>query len=534
MIEFIISEDDLEELSGTVLSSLYGNFNSEFEKEDYLMERFTREDELNQIFSQSDDVKINTVSGYEKYITDLGVGYFAGKPNTYFNKNNKNQRIVTTKKLDGSISYKLEKIDSSKEESDDEFLDYILGVYEYNNEPKENKDLTYKAFITSRAYEMIYTDEKAKIRFSIINDKCFPFKKNDISKEIIGFTRKIEYEEIEENGNTINITEIELYTKNKRVFYSSKDNYTKEHELPSNGSFVKGEWEIPIVELTMDFGIGLFEQQVPDIRSYELVTNNTKSIEDYNDNAILKISNVDTNAYDDSGEGTLGTDEIVTKIKSSGVIFTDSESGVDADWLIKNTNDASTQNHKDNLKNDIFNTSGLFNPETDTQVYQNTLSLQFKLYKLETKMSAFQMEFEKFIKRRNKIICEIVNTNANKDYEYNQIGILFNRNLPTNTGEEINLANQLKDILPLKEIYRRLSFVDNAEKMYEEWKNEQLDLARLEAEKEKIYNEVTMEDMYTDSMQEFDDTVDDTTDNQDMVEDGVDDVDLEQDNVDEE
>lgn len=513
MLEFLISEEDLENVDGSTLYSLYSQFNEEFERERYLMERFTRKGELAKNRYTTDDTEADPMSPYEKYTTDMAVGYFAGTPNTYFNKNNKNLRIVTRKSLNGYVKYGLEKIDKSKEDEDDEFLDYITGIYEYNKEPRENKRLTYRAFITSRAYEMVYTDENGKIRFNIIEDKCFPFKKNSISKEMIGFTRMIEYDTLDESNNHVVKRRIELYTKNRRVYYDEDDMFLKEMELPSNNSFKKGEWEIPISELVMDYGIGLFEQQIPNIRSYELVSKNSKDIENYNDNAILKISGVDFSLYnnDDNTTTTVSPDDIVTKIKSSGAIFIDSESGTDADWLIKNVSDSATENHKTNLKNDIFNTSGLFNPDTDTQVYQNQLSLQFKLYKLETKMSSFQLEFEDLINHRNKIICEIINLASSKDYEYSQIGMLFNRNIPTNMSEEINLANQLKDILPLQEIYRMLSFVESPEKTYELYKQEQLDLAELEAEKERIYNEVTMVDMYAGTMNEFD--------NEDNVED---------------
>lgn len=532
MLEFYITEEDLDNINGTVLNSLYSNFEKEFEREKYLLERYTRKRDLEKDRATFEDVDVKPISAYEKFITDMATGYFAGKPNTYFNKENKNLRIVTTKGFNGYDKYTLEKIDNKKEKDDDEFLNYILGIYEYNNEPRENKKLTYRAFITSRAYEMVYTNEDGKIKFSIIEDKCFPFKKNNLSKDIIGFTRMVEYNTLDENDNITIKRKIELYTKNKRVYFDEDEMYSEEHDLPNSESFVKGEWEIPISELKMDYDIGLFEQEVPNIRSYELVNKNTKSIENYNDSAILKISGVDFNAYQEEGKENPTPDEVVTKIKSSGAIFVDGDGSTDASWLIKSVNDSSTQNHKNNLKNDIFNTSGLFNPEQDNQVYQNTLSLQFKLYKLETKISAFQQEFENLIKHRNKIICEIVNLFSNKEYEYNQIGILFNRNIPTNVGEEINLANQLKDILPMKELYRRLSFIDNADKMFELWKEEQIELAKLEAEKEKVYNEITMEDMYTESMQQFDEdteTIDDeiiNDESQDRIDENEDDEQL--------
>ena len=67
----------------------------------------------------------------------------------------------------------------------------------------------------------------------------------------------------------------------------------------------------------------------------------------------------------------------------------------------------------------------------------------------------------------------------------------FSRDLPSNTNEEINLANQLKDLLPLQQIYEMLSFVENPKKTVQQWKSWQLELAKIDAQKENIMSEMT-------------------------------------------
>jgi len=100
-------------------------------------------------------------------------------------------------------------------------------------------------------------------------------------------------------------------------------------------------------------------------------------------------------------------------------------------------------------------------------------------------------DFKRCLYRRLKIVTDIMNYVDKTDYNYRNINMTFSRDLPSNTNEEINLANQLKDLLPLQQIYEMLSFVENPKKTVQQWKSWQLELAKIDAQKENIMSEMT-------------------------------------------
>ena len=64
----------------------------------------------------------------------------------------------------------------------------------------------------------------------------------------------------------------------------------------------------------------------------------------------------------------------------------------------------------------------------------------------------------------------------------------------------MNLINQAKDFLPLEELYKMVSFVDNPQKMVQKWKTWQIELAKLEIEKEKLRANATQNDIMPDRL----------------------------------
>ncbi len=76
------------------------------------------------------------VNPYPKYITDMLAGYFVGQP----------------------ISY------TSKEE--DGLLEDLQAIFDYSDEQEENLELAKICSIKGKAYELLYRDEDARIRFN--------------------------------------------------------------------------------------------------------------------------------------------------------------------------------------------------------------------------------------------------------------------------------------------------------------------------------------------------------------------------------
>jgi SPP1 family phage portal protein len=518
--EIRMSIEQTKTLDGTICHYLVNQLKDEFDRQDYLLERYSRSKSLEEIRKTDDVTKMDIICAYEKYITDVAVGYVMGKRLTYYNKEKK--EVKKRKTIFGAEKeYTMQKSFSNKDsvQENDDFLNELEELREFNREHKENIKLTRNAFITSKAYELVYTNEYGDIRYKMLNGHCSLIKSNDVESKVIGFLRTYKTNNLKIEHETVSneqITVIELYTHFKRVYYTSEDNYKTEHSLLKDGTkpFLE-EWEIPIVSVEMPFNIGLFEQQVSEIRGYELVTNNTKKILNYNDDAILMISGV----MFMNGESEEEINKVIERYRTSGVIFTGSpEDGGGATWLTKQVNDGTNQSHKQNLKNDIYGVAGLFNPENDSAVYQNTLSLVFKLYGLETKMSEFEETFKEAIKRRNQIISQILNYRDGRSYNFRNIDVTMFRNLPTNTNEELNFANQTREILPLEKIYEELSFVNDAKQMVKLYEEDQIRQAKLEAKIAEIMAESTQKDMQSDNPN-LNSNNDNTNDNKDEDED---------------
>ena len=94
----------------------------------------------------------------------------------------------------------------------------------------------------------------------------------------------------------------------------------------------------------------------------------------------------------------------------------------------------------------------------------------------------------------------MLNIKYGAKYNSDNIDITFTRNLPTNINEELNLINQARDFLPLEELYKMVSFVDNPQKMVDKWKKWQIELANIETEKEKIRANATQDDIMPDRL----------------------------------
>ena len=79
------------------------------------------------------------VSNYCEYITNMSTGFFLGQP----------------------VAYKTAT-------ENDEALNVLLDVFAYNDEQAHNLELAEEASIKGDAYELLYTDEEAQVRFATV------------------------------------------------------------------------------------------------------------------------------------------------------------------------------------------------------------------------------------------------------------------------------------------------------------------------------------------------------------------------------
>lgn len=482
MMKVHMEQDELDSLDYDKMQSLYNTFSGHFNKLHYLQERYTRATEFTNMMSQTDDVEMNITCAYEKMLVDTAAGYGMNKPVTYYDKTDDNYKVVSKKNIFyGTTDETVTKKNINEQNS---YVEKIIDINNANDEQSINIHLMKDLLIQGVAYEMDYTDENGDIQIAVIDDDCMPIYNRAVKPVMIGFIRKLIYYD-PLNTDKARII-YEKYTHTDRLGYNEDGTIYTLYDNTKAKPF-QDNYEIPFIEYEMDGQISYIEQLISQIRGYELVTNNTKKIMNYNDDALLMVRGY--SFPDDKTEAEV--DNAIRMFHTKGTLFLDQQDSSDAKWLIKDVNDTTTQNHKKNLANDIFNEAGTFNPSSDNQVYQNTLSLMFKLYGLETKMGDIISDFKRCLYRRLKIVTDIINYVDKTDYNYRNINMTFRRDLPSNTNEEINLANQLKDLLPLQQIYEMLSFVENPKKTVQQWKSWQLELAKIDAQKENIMSEMT-------------------------------------------
>ena len=87
--------------------------------------------------NNNNDPNNKIVNNFCKYVTDVMSGYFIAEPIVYSSSND-----------------------------DEEFLEKIINVFEFNDEQDENAELAKKASIHGSCFELLYMDEDANIRFS--------------------------------------------------------------------------------------------------------------------------------------------------------------------------------------------------------------------------------------------------------------------------------------------------------------------------------------------------------------------------------
>lgn len=376
--------------------------------------------------TKEDDSKPNNrlVSGYPSYIVDLMQGYFVGKPITYTSENK-------------------------------EMVEDIQDIYNYNDEQDENSELAKMAGIKGKAYEVVYIDEEAAIRFNEL----------DADNTIMVFDTKIIPEPnfviVVNWGTTIGDDVISpltatVYTTTKILGYrQGQEGLILESEEDHYFN------QVPIIEyLNNDEGIGDFERVLSLIDAYDKANSDTANdFEEFTD-AFLYLVNL------------FGTErEDIEKLKKDKVLLLDADG--QAGWLTKDINDTAIENYKDRLNSDIHKFAKV--PDIgDEQFLGNAsgVAMAYKLLALNQVIAGKQRKFKRALQKRIELIC-IYLAIKGKKYDYRDLDINFTNNMPQNEKEMVEMAIQMLGITSLSTALTKVPGVDDVE----------IELAKIESEK---------------------------------------------------
>ena len=352
-------------------------------------------------------------SGYASYIVDLIQGMFVGKPITYSSSN-------------------------------DKYLEELQDVFNASDEQDENSELAKMAGINGVAYEIVYTDEEAEIRFNEINPNMIcPIYSTTINPEMIGAIRYYEEGDIWGEDNSI---VAEVYTDSQTIMFRQEGNgYT---EIGREEHYFG---EVPVIEYANnDEYIGDFERVISYINAYDKTISDTANdFEEFTD-AFLILS------------GMMGTTaEDVLRLKEDGVILTGGEGKQSAEWLTKNINDVALENHKNRLNQDIHKFSKV--PDMSDEQFSGNASgvaLKHKLLAMEQVLAGKERKFKRGLQKRIRLITKILNKSA-KSYDYTDIDISFTRNIPVNIKESVEVAGMLLGFTSTDTALAQLPMIDN-------------------------------------------------------------------------
>lgn len=394
----------------------------------------------------------NTKVAFEFAISNMINGYTGGKAPIYQVEEmptEEKQNILT--KLFGKIFNKKDNdrkeyqvfIDYIRNYNDDSFFFYNL-IQSYND-----MSAGYGIWYENEDNEIVYANVDARQTIAIY-DYSTPVKK-------IGLVRT--WEETDEKGEKFDMVvvttdEYKYYFKNSKL--QGKD--FKEDEE----SREKINWGcVPCVAIENPDGLACFELAKPNIAKYERVIKNSGNTFQYNDDAKLMVTGYepkedtlietrDENGeiiYDDDGniiwipnEKRRKEDEVVLQAP----VFYAGEGGK-IEWVEKNINDGALENYKKTLIDLIFMVSCCPNVnDLGFTNADNSSALEKKFFPLEQSITYLDKTVKKELLAMWEAFTNRINLKKGTNYDFRNLKIKLQRNMPTDKQAETSRALSLK------------------------------------------------------------------------------------------
>lgn len=394
----------------------------------------------------------------ERYITIMSAGYFGGKAPTYKVKAFNEERNKIIEDL-------FEKA-TNKEQDIKEIEELISHIVDYNDDASHFLGMVLDFLIKRACYELYYKDKTTGEITIARSDALETIAIWDYSlpKNLIGIYRVIQTTMA--NGEYQNM--IELTTANgKKYFYDTPEKReifgTPEYEIKYKDEplFKENEeerkpklWDddIPATAIENEDGLAIFEPVISVIKAYERVIQNSRNTFKYNDDAILVISGYDTDnpltIIDENGNEVLNPARIKEEeYRAQSKQWYLNENG-DIHWVLKDINDSALQNHKKTLM-DIICLCSFCPNMTDLGFTSadNNSALEKKFFSLQQYIATFEGLFLQGLKRRWEIILNKFNKDKGKHYDFRDIIIQLQRNIPSDRTTDITNSLKLRGLL---------------------------------------------------------------------------------------
>lgn len=441
------------------ITDIYFKAQKELDVRKELYEKFRRKLTDEELASLDDeDIKVPL----ERYISIMSAGYFGGKAPTY--------KVKAFNKDKDKIIKELFNHNTNDEQEIKEIEELIKHIVDYNNDGSHFLHLVLDYLVKRACYEIYYKDEitgeititrSDALETVAIWDYSLPKKLIGIYRIIRTYMANGEYQQI-----------IELTTADGKRYYYDTPEKRKMFGTPAYEQNYKDEplfkenieekqpkkWDddIPATAIENCDGMAIFEPVISLIKAYERCIQNSRNVFKYNDEAILAVKGYTPEnpmiIQNKKGEDIINParqkeDEYVL---TSRVRYLDGSREIDSNlwWVEKNVNDTALQNHKKTLM-DIICLCSFCPNMTDLGFTSadNNSALEKKFFSLQQYIATFEGDFLEGLTRRWRIILEKFNKEKSKTYDFRDIEIKLNRNLPSDTATMITNAMKIRGLV---------------------------------------------------------------------------------------
>ena len=329
--------------------------------------------------------------------------------------------------------------------SSDNDIDSIMDCLRYNDYQDEDSDFLGDALIYGVAAELMYTDEQGQVRFRLIEPtNCFGVYDDSLTGDLMYFVRWYKANDWDES---------DLY--NVDVYSDFSIKHYQMHGTMGGLEFVSeephyfGQCPANIFYLDKDER-NIFECIITLQDAYnELLSGEIDDFSAFCD-AYLTLEGVDAEAED------------IASMKANRVLIL--PAGATADWLTKNASDTQIENILKRVHDNIYRIAKCpdFSSETFVGGVSSGVAIRYRLTGCETKAAAIESNMKKALQRRIELIAGVASLKLGEDV-FRDIQIDFQRNIPSDNSDIVNLVNALKGTVSDATLLAQIPFVTDVD-----------------------------------------------------------------------
>ena len=331
---------------------------------------------------------------------------------------------------------------SYKSEND---ITAIMDVLRYNDYQTEDSEFLLDALKYGIAYELMYIDEAAQVRFRLINPtSAFAIFDDSLTGDLLYFVRMYKANDWDESD----LYKVDVYSDISIKHYTMAG---------ANGSlnFVD---EVPHYFSQCPANVLALPDEKP---VFECIL----SLQDAA-NEILSDEIDDYSAFCDAYLSLIGADidaEDVASMKENRVLVL--PEGAAANWSTKNSSDAQVENILKRIHDNIYRIAKCpdFSSETFVGGVSSGVAIRYRLTGMETRAAAICAKMKKALQRRIEIITGIASLKLGEEV-FRDIEINFKRNIPEDNTSIVNLVNALKGTVSDATLLSQIPFVADVQK----------------------------------------------------------------------